>query len=195
MARELWLLAGGNGAGKSTFHRHFLEPRGLAFVNADVIAHRLDPERPEAASYEAAQEAMHRFRELLSRGVSFCYETVFSHPSKLDMLSSAKAAGYRVVLVYVHLERDELNLARVRQRVDEGGHDVPAAKIVSRVPRTLGHMREAVHLADRTLLYDNSSDAEPFVLVADKRDAQVRVPKEPLPGWAVEILTGAAPAT
>ena len=114
----LWTLAGGNGAGKSTFHRLYLEPRGVAFVNADVIAREIDPSNPAAASYEAARMTMRRFADFVGTGVPFAYESVFSHPSKVDMLASARAAGYRVVLVYVHLDRPELH-PRVRHFVPQ----------------------------------------------------------------------------
>ncbi|MFN3582101.1 MAG: AAA family ATPase, partial [Pseudomonas sp.] len=80
-AKQLWVLTGGNGAGKSTFFRLCLEPRGMAFINADQIARDIDPEHPEQASYEAARLAALLRDGLLREGRSFCYETVFSHPS------------------------------------------------------------------------------------------------------------------
>lgn len=74
--KQLWLLAGGNGAGKSTFYRTRLEPRGVPFVNADVIARELFPDDPEGKSYVAARVAEELRAELLRDGRSFCFETV-----------------------------------------------------------------------------------------------------------------------
>jgi len=79
--KQLWLLAGGNGAGKSTFYRTRLEPLGLPFVNADSLAKQLYPEQPEQHSYEASKIAEAMRTKLLQQGRTFCFETVFSHPS------------------------------------------------------------------------------------------------------------------
>ncbi|MEN8180655.1 MAG: zeta toxin family protein, partial [Pseudomonadota bacterium] len=144
--RQLWILAGGNGAGKSTFYRRFLSPLGVPFVNADLIARNMDSQHPEAVSYAAAKLAGRLRCDLLRAGVSFCFETVFSHPSKIDFVAEAKVLGYEVVLVFIHLQMDELNQARVAQRVVEGGHNVPAEKIVSRIPPTLQHIRTVLPL-------------------------------------------------
>ncbi len=118
---QLWLLTGGNGAGMSTFYQRFLASKGLPFVNADLIAKRLDPHNAEALSYQAALLATHSRQELLSQQVSFCFETVFSHPSKVDFAAEALAHGYTLILIYIHLDSAMLNQARVAQRVSEGG--------------------------------------------------------------------------
>ena len=182
------MLAGGNGAGKSTFHRLFLQPLGVAFVNADMIARELDPVSPALASYEAAQVAMRRFGEFVRSGKPFAYETVFSHPSKVDMLGAAKAAGYTIVLVYVHLDHPELHQARVRQRVGDGGHDVPSDKIASRLPRTQAHIAVAARLVDEVRLLDNTSIDDPFVTVATGIPGNFVAYRSPLPSWAHTIL-------
>ncbi len=186
--RQLWLLAGGNGAGKSTFYRLFLEPRGIKFINADLIAREIAPEHPEAASYKAASLA-ERFRsDLLNQGLSFCFETVFSHVSKIDFTGRAKALGYEVILVFIHLESPELNAARVSQRVSEGGHDVPADKIRSRIPRTMKNIATILPVVDSAWLLDNSSRENPFQQVAVVRLGRKRILVDPLPAWAEEIL-------
>lgn len=186
--KQLWVLAGGNGAGKSTFYQQFLAPQGVQFVNADDIAHDLDSRRQETVSYDAAKIAERLRHELLHAGISFCFETVFSHPSKIDFLAEAKALGYEVVLVFIHLQMGELNLARVAQRVSEGGHKVPVEKIISRIPRTLQHIQSALPLADKAQLYDNSSSEFPFQLVARLAKGALIQTADPLPGWAREML-------
>lgn len=189
-ARQLWLLAGGNGAGKSTFYRRFLAPHGVAFVNADLIARELDRRHPESASYEAARLAERLRLDFLQAGRSFCFETVFSHPSKIDFVAQAKALGYEVVLVFIHLGNHELNQARVAQRVSEGGHGVPAEKIVARIPRTLFHICTVLPLADKARLYDNSSAEMPFQTVAQIENGRVVKAVEPLPAWAAPLVGG-----
>ncbi len=94
---QLWLLVGGNGAGKSTFHRVALEGLGLPFVNADRLVQLAYPEAPEANSYAAARLADRQREELLLQGISFCYETVYSHPAKIDAIARARALGYRIL--------------------------------------------------------------------------------------------------
>jgi len=107
--RQLWLLTGGNGAGKSTLYRLFLAPRGMKFVNADLIARKIYPTNPEKVSYEAAQWTLKVLEDLVAEDVSFCYETVFSHPSNVDLIAKAKARGYEIIFVYIHLDSPELN--------------------------------------------------------------------------------------
>lgn len=130
-SKQLWVLTGGNGAGKSTFYNLYLAKYGIKFVNADLIAKDLDSQNPEGLSYHAATLAAKIREDLISQGVSFCFETVFSHESKIDFLAQAKANGYTIILVYIHLFDSSLNEARVRQRISEGGHSVPIEKIHS----------------------------------------------------------------
>ena len=186
--KQLWLLAGGNGAGKSTFYRTRLEPLGMAFINADILAQQLYPNEAEQRSYEAAKIAENIRLELLKEGRSFCFETVFSHPSKIDFIAKAKALGYEIVLVYIHLETAALNQARVSQRVSEGGHHVPSDKVISRLPRVMKNIKQVLPLCDFSYLLDNSRLDNPFQQVAVIRNGQINLIKEPVPTWAVELL-------
>jgi predicted ABC-type ATPase len=187
-SKQLWLLAGGNGAGKSTFYQQFLASTGLPFINADILAKELDPEQPEAISYKAAKLAENLRLDLLRTGVSFCFETVFSHPSKIDFLATAKSAGYEIILIYIHLQNDQLNQARVLQRVIEGGHSVPSEKIISRIPRTMQYVRDALSLVDVVQFYDNSSHKHPFTSIALIQDGALQIQQRPLPDWAEKML-------
>lgn len=188
-SKQLWLLAGGNGAGKSTFYRLALQPLGLVMVNADNIARTIAPDNAEQASYAAAQLAEHLRYDLLNKGVSFCFETVFSHPSKIDFIAQAKALGYEVILVFIHLDNEQLNTARVAQRVGEGGHSVPEDKIITRIPRTLTHIKAALPLAAEVHLLDNSSSEYPLRAIASLHAGSLRVHTKPLPTWATNLLT------
>lgn len=188
--KQLWILVGGNGAGKSTFYRLYLQPKGMPFVNADVIARQLFPDDPEGHSYDAARLAeMERLR-LLEQGLSFCYETVFSHSSKVDFLGQAKAQGYQIVLVFVHLEHSNLNQARIAQRIAEGGHSVPPDKVETRIPRTLANVGKAMALCDQVWVLDNSSSDQPFKKVATVKQGALVYRADPLPEWAQTLLDG-----
>lgn len=188
-SKQLWVLAGGNGSGKSTFFRTSLLARqGVLFLNADLIAKSINADSPETVSYNAAGVAQKIREEFLTQGISFCFETVFSHPSKIDFIAKAKALGYYVVLIYIHLENSSLNEARVFQRVSEGGHHVPSDKIKSRLPRTIQNVTIAIPLADEVRLLDNSSREHPFRQIALVRKGRRLETAEPLPSWAAKML-------
>ena len=185
---ELWAIVGGNGAGKSTFFKTFLEPQAIPFINADVIANEIDPEQPEAASYHAAEFAAQQRKQAIRDQQNFCFETVFSHPSKIDLLAQAKAAGYEINLVVIYLSHTELNKARVKQRVSEGGHGVPEEKIESRIPRTHKNIGVAVDLCDFVYIFDNSSYDNPFQQIATKDYGGVTFYEEEIPDWVASLF-------
>jgi len=180
---------GGNGAGKSTYYEQFLEPLGLPFVNADILAKHAYPDDPEARSLDASKLAEKMREDLLLTGQSFVFETVYSHPSKIDYIAKAKALGYCVIMIMVHLETVEQNKSRVALRVAEGGHSVPDDKIISRIPRMLEHVKGSVSLCDNVQAYDNSSRDNPFQLMFSIRSGTVETVADPLPSWAAHILT------
>ncbi|MEK9817593.1 MAG: AAA family ATPase [Limnobacter sp.] len=187
--KQLWLLVGGNGAGKSTFYRTQLKPLGMPFVNADDIARDVFPHAPEQHSYEAAKIAENLRNNLLEQGKNFCFETVFSHPSKIDFVAKAKALDYQVVMVFIHLEHHGLNKARVHQRIETGGHAVPDEKIESRIPRTIDNVLAALALCDDVWVLDNSSAQQPYQKVLRIQGGTFQQFVHPLPNWALDFKT------
>jgi predicted ABC-type ATPase len=163
----LLVLAGSNGAGKTTFYELYLERLGLPFVNADRIAQILDPSHPGQVAYQAARVADDARRDLVKRRLSFCMETVFSDPvgDKVQFLKDAQAEGYTVIAVFIRLSDPALSLARVVQRVARGGHDVPDEKLGSRFARTAQNIQAALTFVDVGLVLDNSSAEAPYRLV------------------------------
>jgi predicted ABC-type ATPase len=190
-----YLLAGPNGAGKSTLYKALKAagklPAEAEFINADVyeaaqLQHIQDPmSRSEAARHWADA----RRAQLLAQGKSFASETVFSHPSKLALIQEAQALGFFVLLLVVALDQPERLLARVSQRVLEGGHNVSAQRILARYPRTIGLLAQAVRVADAALLHD-SFDAKSGThkLVASCQGHATRILHQPLPQWAHTVL-------
>jgi predicted ABC-type ATPase len=186
--KQLWVLAGGNGAGKTTFYNHYLSKYGIKFVNADLIARAMDSDHPERLSYEAATLATEIRENMIAQEESFCFETVFSHGSKIDFIAMAKAHGYTVILVYIHLIDPSLNEARVYQRTLEGGHDVPAEKIQSRIPRTVRNIKTVLPLVDEAWILDNSSGKNRFQQIAVIESGYCEKKVDPLPAWAIDLL-------
>ena len=187
-ARQLWVLAGGNGAGKTTFYNLYLAKYGIKFLNADLIAKDIDPENTEGFSYHGATLAAKIGEDLISQGVSFCFETVFSHESKIDFIAQAKANGYKIILVYIHLFDSSLNEARVKQRVTEGGHDVTTEKNYSRIPRTMKNIKTALPIVDEARILDNSSKDDPFRQIIVMKAGNYEAKIDPLPEWARDLL-------
>lgn len=151
------LIAGINGAGKTTFYYQYLRPMAaMEFVNADEIEKQNFPNEIGLHSYEAGRLAAQRRSELITERLSFATETVFSHSSKLDLINECKLASYQVFLYYIHIVSPQLAAKRVSSRVSIGGHDVPEKKIHSRYPLTVQNIKRAIKKVDRTLVFDNS---------------------------------------
>jgi len=186
--KQLWVLVGGNGSGKTTFYETVLKQYGLPFINADLIAKEVFPDDPEGKSYEAARLAEVMRESHIDQGTSFCFETVFSHPSKIDFLARAKAKGYKIILIVIHVGTIDLNLARIQQRVVEGGHNVPSDKVKTRIPRTLNNVKKAIPLCDDVRVLDNASLDSPFQEVLTIKQGKVTVHINPLPDWAHGLL-------
>jgi predicted ABC-type ATPase len=164
--RRLDLIVGPNGAGKTTFVTHILAaklPVGVPFVNADEIARQRWPEDPAAHAYDAAEMAERTRAKLLAGGISFMAETVFSHPSKVELVRIAKQNGYTVI-VHVLLIPESLAVQRVAYRVQAGGHDVPAHKIRERYARLWKNVAASVPLVDTMIVYDNSHHSGPVIV-------------------------------
>ncbi|MGH8447585.1 MAG: AAA family ATPase [Solimonas sp.] len=179
----LHLLAGPNGSGKTTFHENVLAPvTGLPFINADVIARQLWPNSQHDRSYEAAKLAERQREEMIAQRRSFIAETVFSHPSKLELIRQAQAAGF-LVIVHAILVPLELSVRRVAARVKHGGHDVPVRKQHERFERLWPLIADALRMADEGYVYDNSLSAAPYRTVAHFERGQI-VGKPDWPKWS-----------
>lgn len=192
-----YLLAGPNGAGKSTLYRALVLagtiPATAEFVNADLYegAHLQHVADPVQRSEQARHWADERRSALLQASQSFVSETVFSHESKLALMQEAQAKGFFVLLLVVALDQPERLLARVAQRVTEGGHHVPPERILARYPRTLAHLTQAVRLAHAAILYDSAgvSPGTHTAVATCKGDGTQEL-VQPMPEWARRVLWG-----
>ncbi len=182
------MFAGPNGSGKSTITPIFQEIADFPanYINPDEIALSLGGNIMERA-YEASAIAANRRQECIERGESFAFETVMSHPSKLALLSKAKKAGFEITVVFISTLNPEYNVGRVRQRVVEGGHDVPTDKIVARYYRTHSFLPKAAEIAQRTYIFDNTVTPQLGAVIANGEIVQQN---DDSPQWIEDTLKG-----
>ncbi|WP_221305454.1 zeta toxin family protein [Prosthecobacter dejongeii] len=123
-------------------------------------------------------------QRLLESGVSFSFETVMSSPDKVALLQQAQIRGYKTYLYYIATDDPAINVARVKARVNLGGHDVPEDKIVSRYSRSLDLLLNAVRFTNRAYLFDNSRHGGDHLWVAEITEGQdLEIKCDPLPHW------------
>jgi predicted ABC-type ATPase len=154
----IYLIAGCNGAGKTTFAREFLphEVHCLRFLNPDELARGLSPLDPPAAAVKAGRLLLHEIRSCIEKRESFALESTLSGRTYLNLLRAALAAGYEIELHYLWLPSAEEAIARVRERVRKGGHNVPIADVRRRFGRSLEHLVSwYLALATRWAVWDN----------------------------------------
>jgi predicted ABC-type ATPase len=152
----LWLIAGANGVGKTTYARARIEAVSgtTEFVNLDLIAQGLSPLNPSGQQIRAARYALDMARDLIAQKQSFSLETTLSGKTHLRLLAFAKANEMMVKLLYFFLDTPEQCLERVARRVSEGGHDVPEADIRRRYGRSLDNFATYAAKCDFWRVYD-----------------------------------------
>jgi predicted ABC-type ATPase len=157
--KNLYLIAGCNGAGKTTASFTIL-PTILnckEFVNADEIAKGLSPFQPEKVSFEAGRIMLHRINELLIQNENFAFETTLSTKSYKNKVLAAKKNDYNVTLLFFWLNTPELAKERVRIRVKEGGHTIPEDIIERRYHEGNKNLFQIyIPIVDQVLIFDNS---------------------------------------
>lgn len=160
--KKIIIIAGPNGAGKTTFARSFLpaEAHLPRFINADLIAAGFAPFAPETAALKAGKLMLDEIAQCAKRDESFAFETTLSGLSYRRHIAQWRAQGYRVSLFFLSLPDAETAMARVAERVRQGGHDIPEAVIRRRFAagrdNFLRHYRTAV---DDWALYDNAGSS------------------------------------
>ena len=152
------IIAGPNGAGKTTFAREFLtrEAACPVFVNADLIAAGLAPFAPDTAALQAGRVMLQELARHFAARTSFAFETTLSGRGYVRLIKEWQAAGYRIKLIFLQLASPEEAIARVAQRVRQGGHNIPEAVIRRRFAAGKNNF-ELLYtpLVDAWALYDN----------------------------------------
>lgn len=159
---EIVLFAGPNGSGKSTF-TEYLKPN-FDYINADEIKKNL-----KCSDIEAAQIAEQQREEHLKKNLNFCFETVLSTDRNLKLLKRAKDQGYFIRCYYVITFDPIININRIKLRALNGGHDVPADKVISRYSKSLALIKEVIPVCDICHIYDNSS-SKPYRIFKRRKD-------------------------
>jgi predicted ABC-type ATPase len=166
------VLAGINGAGKTTASRHLLTDvlKIPTFVNADAIARGLNGLNPEAEAFRAGRLMLAHMGELARAKEDFAFETTLSARTYAAWLRDLRVTGYEVYLYYYWLRSPELAISRVAQRVQAGGHFVPDADIRRRYARSVRNFLELYRpLADWWEVMDNT-DGDRVLLAAGCQD-------------------------
>lgn len=167
--KNLFIIAGCNGAGKTTASFNVL-PQILdckEFVNADEIAKGLSPFAPESVAIQAGKLMLQRIDKLLNEGVSFAVETTLATRSYQTLVKRAQDRGYRVQLLFFWLKSPSVACERVEKRVSEGGHNIPVATIHQRYYLGLKNLFELfMPIVDYWSLYDNNLHTR---LIADSQ--------------------------
>ena len=154
----LYIIAGCNGAGKTTFAKVFLpqEVKCLRFLNADEIARGLSPLAPQQSAIAAGRILLEQISKHLARKETFALETTLSGKTYVTLFRHALALGYEIELHYLWLSAPSQAISRVKQRVKLGGHNVPVADIRRRFARSITHLLDDyLPLATRWTIWDN----------------------------------------
>jgi predicted ABC-type ATPase len=164
--KKIIIIAGPNGAGKTTFARSFLpaEAGCPRFINADLIAAGLAPFAPETAAIKAGKLMLEEIRQSALRGENFAFETTLSGLGYLRHIAQWQKSGYRVSLFFLTLPDAETAIARVADRVRQGGHNIPEPVIRRRFAAGWDNFQRHYQRAvDKWVVYDNAT-SKPVIL-------------------------------
>jgi len=162
MSKKIIIIAGPNGAGKTTFARSFLpeEAKCLRFINADLIAAGISPFAPETAAFKAGRLMLNEIADCVRKGESFAFETTLAGLGYLAHISRWRAQGYHVSIFFLSLPDAEAAVARVAERVRQGGHHIPEAVIRRRFTAGLQNLERVYKPAvDAWVKYYNGGES------------------------------------
>ncbi len=184
----LYIFAGPNGSGKSTIIAQYIRLyhlENVEYVCPDIYASKLfgNVEDVKERYIKAIEFADYKREKLLKCNKPIIMETVLSHSDKLDFVEKAKAKGYDIVSVFVGTDSPEINISRVKQRVSQGGHDVPEDKLRERFVRSMNNLNILSKLSDEIYVFDNTLKPR---LVASKIK-NVHYVADDVPDWAKKI--------
>ena len=164
-----YVVAGPNGAGKTTFALKYL-PRIAScydFINADEIAKGLSPLDYEAGLLKAGKIFLETLKQKIAARNDFAFETTLSGRTYLPQIADWRKSGWIVTLFYLYIPDAAFSAQRVRHRVLEGGHDIPADDIVRRYPRSIRNLFAYAEVCDQTICFDNAGSR--IVPIFEKR--------------------------
>jgi predicted ABC-type ATPase len=176
MPKNVYIIAGPNGSGKTTFAREFLPAYAKCphFVNADLIAQGLSPFAPQLSALKAGKLVLEQIHELAKKNVDFGFETTLSGKTYLNYLLFLKKQGYHLHVFYLWIPNTQLAVVRIKERVAEGGHHVPTIDVKRRFERSISNFFNVYGpVLDSWMLFNNSGVVPK--LIAKKTNAPVDV--------------------
>ncbi|SHH06761.1 ZTL protein [Pollutimonas bauzanensis] len=201
MPGRIFVLAGVNGAGKSSIGGAALQARGVSYYNPDLAARTVLQSNPgmalEAANAQAWQLGRDGLQCALGEGLNFAFETTLGASTITDMLLAGARDGAQVHIWYAGLSNPDLHIQRVRERVAAGGHDIPGQKIRERFDSSRANLIKLLPCPASLRVYDNSVQGDPKkgvrpqpVLLLHMQEARIvsHVALSEVPEWAKPIM-------
>ena len=167
--KTLYIIAGANGSGKTTFALSYTALNNLHFINADEIAKSYDPDDISKYKVKAGKEFFKQLKMNLNDDKSFMIESTLSGKYLENVINKAKEKGFKTVIIYLFLETEDENISRVKNRVLNGGHDVPKNDIIRRYLRSRNLFWNTYKdMVDKWVLFFNGDDD--YEMVANQDD-------------------------
>jgi len=173
---NIYIIAGPNGSGKTTFAQEFLPDyvKCQHFVNADLIAQGLSPFSPQIAAMKAGRLVVEQLHEFANKNLDFAFETTLAGKTYVNYLKKMKRRGYQIHLFFLWIPSEKLALQRIKDRVAEGGHDVPALDVKRRFARSVRNFVQLYRpLLDSWMLFDNSGRIPKLIAEEKNRSANI----------------------
>jgi predicted ABC-type ATPase len=174
--KNVYVIAGPNGSGKTTFAVKFLTGYAKCpyFINADLIAQGLSPFSPATVAIKAGKLVLDQIRQYAGRGVDFAFETTLSGKLYVKLFKTLREQGYKIHIFFLWLPNSGLALSRIKNRVMKGGHNVPANDVIRRFSRSVANFfRLYQSLSDSWSLFNNSSSTP--ILIAERKNGKIRI--------------------
>lgn len=170
--RELYIIAGANGSGKSTLAKVLLKEKNFEFLNADDIAKEISPNAINEVPISAGKIYFQRLNDYLKNNQSFAVESTLSGNNIIKIIEKARQKNYKIVLVYSFLQNCTTCITRVKNRVRNGGHNVPEEDIIRRFHKSIVKFWDKYRfMTDEWTLFYNGYDYAPVIVSFGTKDS------------------------